>query len=74
MPNTDLSLRIDLTNGIVSLPLIYRQILILRDIEEYSAPEVAEKLGITIEAVKSRLHRARMMVKEKLDLKTHLDY
>lgn len=74
MSNTDLSLRIDLTNAIVSLPLIYRQILILRDIEEYSAPEVAEKLGITIEAVKSRLHRARMMVKEKLDLKTHLDY
>lgn len=74
MQNTDLSLHIDLTNAIGSLPFIYRQVLILRDIEEYSAPEVAEKLGITIEAVKSRLHRARMITKEKLDSKTYLNY
>lgn len=73
MQNTDLSLHIDLTNAIGSLPFIYRQVLILRDIEEYSAPEVAEKLGITIEAVKSRLHRARMIIKEKLDSKTYLN-
>lgn len=66
--SADIDLKIDLTNAIISLPLIYRQVLILRDIQEYSTPEVAEKLGITVEAVKSRLHRARLMVKEKINL------
>ncbi|MCO6505397.1 MAG: hypothetical protein J6568_08290, partial [Snodgrassella sp.] len=64
--DSDLNLRIDLINAIMTLPPIYRQILIIRDIEEYTAPEAAKKLGITIEAVKSRLHRARSMIKEKL--------
>lgn len=66
--SSEIDLKIDLTNAIISLPLIYRQVLILRDIQEYSTPEVAEKLGITVEAVKSRLHRARLMVKEKINL------
>lgn len=66
--SADIDLKIDLTNAIISLPLIYRQVLILRDIQEYSTPEVAEKLGITVEAVKSRLHHARLMVKEKINL------
>lgn len=66
--SADIDLKIDLTNAIISLPLIYRQVLILRDIQEYSTPEIAEKLGITVEAVKSRLHRARLMVKEKINL------
>lgn len=66
--SADIDLKIDLTNAIISLPLIYRQVLILRDIQGYSTPEVAEKLGITVEAVKSRLHRARLMVKEKINL------
>lgn len=66
--SADIDLKIDITNAIISLPLIYWQVLILRDIQEYSTPEVAEKLGITVEAVKSRLHRARLMVKEKINL------
>lgn len=66
--SADIDLKIDLTNAIISLPLIYRQVLILRDIQRYSTPEVAEKLGITVEAVKSRLHRARLMVKDKINL------
>ena len=66
--SSEIDLKIDLTNAIISLPLIYRQVSILRDIQEYSTPEVAEKLGITVEAVKSRLHRARLMVKEKINL------
>ena len=40
--------------------------LILRDIEELTAPEAAAQLGISVEAVKSRLHRARGMLREKL--------
>ncbi|WP_198247504.1 sigma factor-like helix-turn-helix DNA-binding protein [Gilliamella apis] len=49
------------------MPIIYREVLILRDIREYSSPEVADQLGINVEAVKSRLHRARMLIKEKIN-------
>lgn len=65
-PFTDIALRLDLTHSIMSLPPIYRTVLIMRDIEEFTAPEVADKLEISIEAVKNRLHRARAMVKDDL--------
>lgn len=59
-------LRLDLTKAIAALPEAYRVALILRDVEELTAPEVAQSLGLSVEAVKSRLHRARAMVRESL--------
>lgn len=50
-----------------SLPPAYRAVYELRDIEEKSGEEVAQQLGITLAAVKSRLHRARIMMREGLD-------
>jgi RNA polymerase sigma-70 factor (ECF subfamily) len=44
---------------IEQLPERYRSILVLRDIEDVSTTEVAEMLGVTPNAVKIRLHRAR---------------
>ena len=44
----------------------YREVLLLRDVEGLSAPEVAEVLGVSVQAVKSRLHRARLAVRERL--------
>ena len=38
----------------------------LRDVEGLSAPEVARILGMSVEAVKSRLHRARVAIREEL--------
>jgi hypothetical protein len=38
----------------------------MRDVDELTAPEAAERLNISIDAVKSRLHRARAMVRERL--------
>jgi RNA polymerase sigma factor (sigma-70 family) len=61
-----LALRKDLVKAIATLPEPYRKILIMRDVDELSAPEAAEQLGISPEAVKSRLHRARSMVREHL--------
>lgn len=61
-----LDLRIDLTRSLERLSPPYRDVLILRDIHELTAPEVALELGLSIEAVKSRLHRARTMVREDL--------
>src|SRR5207302_948302 len=53
-------------SAIQSLPTIYREALVLRDIEEMSAQEAAEAIGITVSALKSRLLRARLMVREAL--------
>jgi len=53
-------------SAIQSLPEIYREAFVLRDIEELSAEEAAEALGITVPALKSRLLRARLMLRETL--------
>lgn len=52
--------------AIQSLPEIYREVFVLRDVEGLRADEAAEVLGITIPALKSRLLRARLMMREML--------
>jgi RNA polymerase sigma-70 factor (ECF subfamily) len=49
------------------LPESYRTVLVLRDIEELDTAEVAELLGISANAVKIRLHRARQALRTLLD-------
>ena len=49
------------------LPDNYRTVLILRDIEELDTDETAERLGLTPNAVKIRLHRARQALRTLLD-------
>ncbi len=49
------------------LPEEAREAYLLRDVEEMSGEEVAKKLGITVPAMKSRLHRARQAVRGRLD-------
>ena len=44
----------------------YREVLLLRDVEGLTAPEVAEVLGVSVQAVKSRLHRARLAVRQRV--------
>ena len=51
---------------VTALPLIYREVFQLRDIEQMSVNEAAAALGITISSVKVRLHRARMMLQKHL--------
>ena len=55
-----------LQEAITDLPTIYREVFLLRDVEELSVSESAEALGITIASVKVRLHRARIMLQKKL--------
>ena len=55
-----------LDEAVQSLPELYRTVFILRDIEEMSIEETADTLGISISAVKSRLLRARLQLREKL--------
>jgi len=59
-------LRIDLSRAIQSLPDHYREVILLRDIEELSIDEIAAVLGLTRESVKARIHRARMLIREYL--------
>ena len=54
-------------DAILSLPETYREVLVLRDIEEMSTEETARSLGITPNAVKIRLHRARLALRTLLD-------
>lgn len=49
-----------------SLPPEFRQVFVLRDVEELSNAEVAEVLDLSVAAVKSRLHRARLRVRNHL--------
>ena len=55
-----------LSRAIAALEPKYREVLVLRDIEGLTAPEVAEVLGMSVDAVKSRLHRARLAVRDAL--------
>jgi RNA polymerase sigma-70 factor, ECF subfamily len=48
------------------LPDIYREVFLLRDVEELSINEAAEVLKISIPSVKVRLHRARLMLQKQL--------
>ncbi|HYB43886.1 MAG TPA: sigma-70 family RNA polymerase sigma factor [Candidatus Methylomirabilis sp.] len=55
-----------LERALERLPEHYRALLVLRDVEELSNEEVAEVLGESVSSVKSRLHRARMALREVL--------
>jgi RNA polymerase sigma-70 factor (ECF subfamily) len=55
-----------LQEAIAALPPIYKAVVVLRDIEGLSNQEAAEALGTTVLAVKSRLHRARLALRERL--------
>lgn len=55
-----------LEQAIGGLDPMYREVLVLRDVEGLTAPEVAEVMGLTVQAVKSRLHRARVAVREAM--------
>jgi RNA polymerase sigma-70 factor (ECF subfamily) len=55
-----------LQQAITDLPLIYREVFLLRDVEDLSVNQSAEALGISIASVKVRLHRARIMLQKKL--------
>jgi RNA polymerase sigma-70 factor (ECF subfamily) len=51
---------------IAELPPAYRDVIWMNDVEGMTAPEIAETLEISIPALKSRLHRARLAVRQRL--------
>src|SRR5437899_1274715 len=56
-----------LSSAIEGLAPIYRAVFVLRDVEELSTEETAEALELSVPAVKSRLLRARLQLRERLN-------
>lgn len=52
--------------ALAALPLAYREVFVLRELEERNVKETAETLGISVASVKMRLHRARLMLQKQL--------
>jgi RNA polymerase sigma-70 factor (ECF subfamily) len=63
----DLEVRAAIENAVEKLSPIYRAVFVLRDVEELSGSETAQCLGITEVAVKTRLHRARALLRRRLE-------
>lgn len=61
-----IELRGALEEAVATLPSEYRPVFILRDVDGLSNREVSKLLNISVPAVKSRLHRARLMLRRKL--------
>ena len=59
--------RMDLDAAIAKLPRGARRVFILYDVEGYKHEEIAEMLGVTTGATKAQLHRARMLLRERLN-------
>jgi RNA polymerase sigma-70 factor (ECF subfamily) len=57
-----------LEKGLLQLPAKYRVIVMLRDIEQLSTDEVSRQLGLSVPAVKTRLLRGRLMLREWLSV------
>ncbi|MDP1570069.1 MAG: RNA polymerase sigma factor [Vicinamibacterales bacterium] len=59
-------LRLDVARALAALPERYRQIILLRDLEELTIGEIALRLAISVEAAKSLLRRARAAARQQL--------
>jgi RNA polymerase sigma-70 factor (ECF subfamily) len=65
-PALQTELRTVLTTAINDLPGDYRTAFVLHDVEGLSNPEIAETLKISLPAVKSRVHRSRLFLRQRL--------
>ena len=66
-PARQTDLRMVLRTAIDELPTDYRAVVVLRDVEGFSHQEIAESLGLTVVNVKTRVHRARLFLRKRLE-------
>lgn len=62
-----------LDDALASLPVGLRTVYIFREVDQLSAHETSERTGLTVPAIKSRLHRARAMMRNLLEKSLCLD-
>jgi RNA polymerase sigma-70 factor (ECF subfamily) len=60
-------LRRVLGQAIAALPDTYRSVVLLRDVEDLSTDETAQVLDLSVDVIKTRLHRARLAIRQELD-------
>ncbi len=63
----DRELQSAIEKAVDSLPPLYRSVFVMREVDDLSVAETAECLGITQESVKTRLHRARTLLRGRLE-------
>jgi RNA polymerase sigma-70 factor, ECF subfamily len=66
VPDPESGLRDLLVRALAALPFEHRAAVVLRDVEGLSNVEVAEALGISVAAAKSRIHRGRLQIRDAL--------
>jgi len=67
-PAVQSELRIVLSSAISELPVHYRAVIVMRDIEGLSMAEIADGLGLTVATAKTRVHRARLLLRSRLNI------
>jgi RNA polymerase sigma-70 factor (ECF subfamily) len=65
--SSGVELKMDLENAIASLPKGARLAFVLHDVEGYQHQEIAEELSVSVGTVKAQLHRARRLLRERLE-------
>jgi RNA polymerase sigma-70 factor (ECF subfamily) len=60
-------LKMDMEEAVASLPKGARLAFVLHDVEGYQHQEIAEQLGVSVGTVKAQLHRARRLLRDKLE-------
>ena len=67
-PAVQSELRTVLSSAISELPVHYRAVIVMRDIEGLSMAEIADGLGLTVATAKTRVHRARLLLRSRLNI------
>lgn len=65
--SSGVDLRMDMEEAIASLPKGARLAFVLHDVEGYQHQEIAEQLGVSVGTIKAQLHRARRLLRERLE-------
>ena len=65
--SSGVDLRMDMEDAIASLPKGARLAFVLHDVEGYQHQEIAEQLSVSVGTVKAQLHRARRLLRERLE-------
>ena len=65
--SSGIDLKMDMENAIASLPKGARLAFVLHDVEGYQHQEIADQLGVSVGTIKAQLHRARRLLRERLE-------
>ena len=65
--STGIDQRLEMEEAVASLPKGARLAFVLHDVEGYQHQEIAEQLGVSVGTIKAQLHRARRLLRERLE-------